>query len=39
MEIDFKNSGFNHIVLAKKDGHYSWHYNTIDHFNTDIGIM
>jgi len=32
MEIDFKNSGSNHIVFAKKDGHYSWHYNTIGHW-------
>ena len=32
MKIDFKNSGSNHIVLAKKEGHYTWHYNTIDHW-------
>jgi hypothetical protein len=32
MEIDFNNSGSNHIVLAKKEGHYTWHYNTIDHW-------
>jgi len=32
MKIDFKNAGSNHIVLFKKKGQYSWHYNTIDHW-------
>jgi len=32
MEMDFKNAGNNHIVFAKKDNRYSWHYNTIDHW-------
>lgn len=32
MKIDFKNSGSNHIVLFKKEGKYSWYYNTIDHW-------
>lgn len=30
--MNFKNSGSNLLVFAKKDGHYSWHYNTIDHW-------